>query len=306
MKSHLDFVDQMVSKGGPEPFEYGLFTEWVRCVADDVRESRLAERDVNVLRSAFGEALSTATVQGFALCKPHGYAGDYEIIEKIYQKSISTAAHLRNWDLFIHVQSAPRAVRNRKRYFKRLLRCLEALYEQRDALRVLNVASGPARDVYEFLRDNHGNIHFDCVEQDEDAIDYATNLCASLLDRVTFIQVNALRMRTKRRYQLIWSAGLFDYFNDKVFKFMLKRLLTFLDEGGELVIGNCSERNPTRDHMEILCDWHIFHRSAGKLAQLARECGAAEGDIYVDQESEGVNLFLHVKRGDEFISFGIQ
>jgi hypothetical protein len=52
--------------------------------------------------------------------------------------------------------------------------------------------------------------------------------------------------------------------------------------------------------MEIMGDWHLCHRGAERLASLAQECGIDHKDILIDQESEKVNVFLHVRLGKIF------
>ena len=67
-------------------------------------------------------------------------------------------------------------------------------------------------------------ITFDCVEIDSKAIELATQLNHTFCKRVRFIHKNALRLRPTRQYDLIWSAGLFDYFDDRLFRVALRRL----------------------------------------------------------------------------------
>ena len=154
-------------------------------------------------------------------------------------------------------------MRNRKTYFHDLLRRKLAESTHRP-LRVLNVASGPARDVAEWCA-AHGTeeVHFDCVELDTKAIAYAQILCAPFERCVRFICVNALRFTTKIKYDLVWSAGLFDYLNDGLFVHLLKRLMRFTGEGGELVVGNFGDFNPSRPYMELLGDWRLIQPQSG-------------------------------------------
>jgi SAM-dependent methyltransferase len=301
MESHFAFIEKMVAKGGPTPAEYELFTDWLHELAAKLGEGKLTVQDVGNLRAAFGEALSTLTLQGFAFTKPHGYPGDFEMLEKIYQKHVSSNPALKNWDLYFQAQSAPRAVRNRKEYFKRLLRGLDATHDKRSQF-VLNVASGSGRDLSEFLRERrNGKLTFDCIEWEKKAINVARQLCAEFATCVEFFCGNALQFTTTKRYRLIWSAGLFDYLDDAKFKYLLQRLYTFLDDEGELIIGNFSESNPTRNYMEIVGDWYLHHRSPEKLRHLVQECGVKQSDIRIDCEPEGINLFVHLKRGADFI-----
>jgi extracellular factor (EF) 3-hydroxypalmitic acid methyl ester biosynthesis protein len=145
-------------------------------------------------------------------------------------------------------------------------------------------------------------VHIDCIEQDRNAVNHASALCEAYLDRITFHVKNALRFQSDKKYDLIWSAGLFDYFEDKVFVFMLKKLGTMVAEGGEIVIGNFSTTNPSRPYMELF-EWHLHHRSPITLKALAARAGFAADQIRVGREQTGVNLFLHIRQ-DEMIGVG--
>jgi len=170
-------------------------------------------------------------------------------------------------------------------------------------INVLNVASGPGRDMYEFLGDSHEEkVFFDCVEFDKDATVYAKRVCSDFLNRIKFINKNVVSYKTKKRYRLIWSAGLFDYFNDKGFIFLLRRLYRFLDEPGEIVIGNFSNNDLVEDYLNVMLDWNLNLRNENKLKSLANSIGINNNDIKVGNEPLGINLFLHIKRGSNFIS----
>lgn len=107
--------------------------------------------------------------------------------------------------------------------------------------------------------------------------------------------MNVLRFMPTDKYDLIWSAGLFDYLNDRYFVGLLNRFKNNLNPYAEMVIGNFSDNNPTRRVMEVIGQWYLLHRSSQKLTQLAINAGIAENAIYVDQEPLGINLFLRIK-----------
>ncbi len=94
---------------------------------------------------------------------------------------------------------------------------------------------------------------------------------------------------------MVWSAGLFDYFDDKIFTRLLKKIISWTKPGGEVIIGNFSNRNPSRNYMELIGDWFLVHRTEEKLIEIARAAGAKTDNISVGKELEGVNLFLHVR-----------
>src|SRR5690242_14848673 len=75
-------------------------------------------------------------------------------------------------------------------------------------------------------------------------------------------------------YHLVWVAGLFDYFNDRLFKLMLGRLLNCVAAGGELVIGNYSVTTPRSNLCWLrFVDWKLHYRTGDELADLALGLG---------------------------------
>ena len=295
MEHHIKFVRYLIDKGGPEESDYSDLDSWIIEVSHQIKDGRLLKEQLAQIQDEFGDAFSRETMQGFAFQKPHGYSGDYEIIDRIYQKYISDQPHLSKWDIYWHKHSAARAVRNRVEYFHLLLKNHSTKIHEGKDLNVLNLASGPGRDLLYFL-DSHPDldITIDCVEQDKNAIKYATELCKNHLNKVKFIEKNALRLKQVNKYDLIWSAGLFDYFDDKLFLLMLKKLKGMLQNEGEIVIGNFSTENSSKPYMEIF-EWHLYHRSPQNLRDLALSAGFVSDQISVEKEESGINLFLHIK-----------
>lgn len=298
MKKKLTFIQNLINNGGLTANHYDDFEKFLTQITKELNEGKLSAQDIEAIRNAFGDAMmTTKTLQGHVFLKPHGYAGDFEIIDKIYCHHIAEEKHFAMWDLYFHSTAAVQAVRNRKTYFIELLKSLEStrLNSQTGKFNVLNIASGSGRDMQEFfLACPENSLFFDCLDQDKNAIDFAQNLCGDWLSQIHFKKANALRFSTDKKYRLIWSAGLFDYFNDKTFKFLLKRYFSMLDIGGEMVIGNFSNNNPNRIYME-LGEWFLNYRSENELLALVDECELKESSVFVDKEPLGVNLFLHIK-----------
>jgi cyclopropane fatty-acyl-phospholipid synthase-like methyltransferase len=142
------------------------------------------------------------------------------------------------------------------------------------------------------------DVLIDCVEQDMNAIEHATRVCRDHLGSIRFYRRNALRFQSDTAYDLIWSAGLFDYLEDKVFVFMLRKLKTLVASQGEIVVGNFSTTNPSRHYMQVV-DWILHHRSPPTLRHLATEAGFPEDCISIGKEPLGVNLFLHINNHGE-------
>lgn len=292
----LDYLTELVEKGGPEPHKYAELTGLIDDLAARVSESNHPDAETAALRGAFGEDFLLSTLHGHVLRRPYGYAGDFAIIDKIYTYHVTPDPRYRRWDEFFHSLSAPKAVRNRKRYFKQTLTRLVG-QSLKAEVRLLNVASGPARDVAElYAQIDPARLATTCVEMDANAIRHANVLTAPYAARVSFIEKNIFRFETDEKFDVIWSAGLFDYFDDKTFVAVLRRMKTWLAEGGELIIGNFSPNNPNRNYMELFGNWFLHHRTDEHLAWLASEAGFSPENIFVGQEPEGVNLFVHLRK----------
>lgn len=286
----LEWINEILLQGGPEPHQYdGLST----CFEQIANHLRAGSQDAlaAVQRIVNAPLLKDETsVLGHCRVKPYGYAGDFSIIDRIYTHDKSDK--YAKWDDYALSTTAAQAVRNRKVYFKQC-----AHERMRDGGQLLNVASGPARDLKELYESgDYTALHTTCVEMDPKAIAHAESLNRAYSDQITFVNKNIFRFRPDQKFDWIWSAGLFDYFDDKAFVLLLKWFKTWLKPGGEIIIGNFNEAyNPARSLMELVGDWHLIHRSESSLIQLAMNAGFSMSQIQVGKEELGVNLFLHLQ-----------
>lgn len=289
LRDFSNYITNLVDVGGPTETEYeelNLRFQKIYPYFSDPQTGLV----VSEFWPLFKDAFSVNTMQGFVVKKPHGYAGDFEIIDRIHTNWISHLPHLVNWDHFFHWQEAPKAVRNRKDFFKNLLSKFES--ENHDSYSVLNVGSGPTRDVMEYMGSKpDSKLLIDCLDMDKNAISYAKKLVTH--KNINFICKNAFRITGDKTYNLVWSAGLFDYLDEKQFVYLLRRLYDITNFGGKVVIGNFSEKNTSREYMEF-GEWFLRHRPADLLFDLAKQAGYPPSCIEVTGEPTGVNLFLTV------------
>ena len=301
---HLDYVRHIVAHNGPDVTEYAAHIRWYDTIKEQFITGAIDREQLNQLRLEFGDAyLTPNTLQGASYVKQHGYPGDFCILEKIYAEETSCDERFRKYDEFFHAQAAPKAVRNRKKYFKDLVRRVQS--ESSERIRVLNLACGPCREMKELFDEGLQGVDFVCVDGDRNAIRYAQTLLGDYTATVRFVHNNVLRYSPSTKFHLIWSAGLFDYFDDRVFLRVLSRYLTYLRAGGEIAIGNFGMANPTRAYMEALAQWYLHHRSDSRLLELAKAAKTKPGDkVSIDAESTGVNRFLHISRTGRSLRIG--
>lgn len=287
-------IRTLVAAKGPKPSEYEDLSARILQLQVSVQRGEITRTEIIEVLNLFPDQFSEKTLQGCALRKPHGYAGDYEMMEKIYSLHISSDPDLANWDRYFQAQHAPQAVRNRKNYFHTVL----DRHTQEKEATVLKLGVGPGRSMYEWLeRTKSTRVNIECVDVDQHAINYAADLTRSHSGQITFHHRNVFKFipAQEQQYDLIWAAGLFDYFDDATFLTVASRFFRHLSPKGEFIIGNFSAENPTRPYMELFGDWNLHHRSADQLCKLAAAIGASPSTTWVGREQEGVNLFLHMQ-----------
>jgi extracellular factor (EF) 3-hydroxypalmitic acid methyl ester biosynthesis protein len=281
-----EFLNYLIEKGGPEHHDYEEFTSIV---------NNLNSESINDFREKIHTILNENTLIGHGFVKPYGYPGDFTLIDKIYQCEINEDPQYKNWDLFFQNQPGANAVRNRKDFF---LDYCKSLVLKKENSNVLILGSGPGSDVYEFLSNYSGSskIRFDLIDFDEAAIDFSKKKNARFNGLVTYNRINALRFTSYKLYDLIWSAGLFDYFKDKHFTFLIRKYINCLTDDGEMVISNFSTKNPTKRLMEVLSDWYLNLRTESDLFRIASEANIDKEMVSVDKEPLGINLFLKIRK----------
>lgn len=290
LKNNLDkniseFLDYLIKKGGPEPHEYSEFTAIVNNLGPD---------EIDDFREKIKSILNENNLIGHGYVKPYGYPGDFFLIDKIYQFSVNEDPRYTNWDRFFLNQPAAYAVRNRKDFF--IEYCRNLAFNKENA-KVLVLGSGPASDVYEFLNNYSGDnkISFDLIDFDQIAIDFSMKKNEKFVGQISFNRINALRFNSYQLYDLIWSAGLFDYFKDKHFTYLIRKYINCLTENGEMVISNFSTKNPTKRFMEVI-DWNLNYRTESDLFRIASAADIDKEMVSVAQEPLGINLFLKIRK----------
>ncbi len=243
----------------------------------------------------------------WSLNKPYGYAGDFQIIDDIYQSSPETQGIDRLFDNYSQMASIAIALRNRKEDMKRFL--TKSIREfKENGFRVMNLASGPCREIKELDILNtmeKNDIEFDCFDQDEAAIQYATNLLGDKAKFVKFRRENAIRLALKKdirelipsQYHFIYSMGLFDYLDNRIAVRLVRNLKILLAAGGQMIIANMREKfqNPSVYFLEWVGDWNLIYRKEDEYRQIFLEAGFPKNKIDITSEQLGIIQYAVAK-----------
>ena len=279
-KAFRVFMDRLASEY-PDPAEMGK-----------VLKTKLQELSGSINDSPFFKR---------CLDKPLGYAGDFQMMIYIYEEAVfeaqSNMAKLLNYYIFDH--PAANAVRNRAKIIQGMIQQRMA---QLGSLSIASIACGPAREVaatVQMLGDSMGKIKWTLFDQDKEAMEAAKS---RLPDdpRLEATQINAGVKELIRKtvsignQDIIYSLGLFDYLEDKVASTVIQRLYDELNPGGLLVVGNFAD-HPLRGLMEAAMDWYLLYRTVDDCLRIGKN-GAPDGEHFVMQEPEGVNLILVISK----------
>lgn len=240
-----------------------------------------------------------------SLTKPYGYAGDFKIIDDIYLNSPQSSGFDRLYDNYFQMSTISIAVRNRKEDFKRIMREVIGAKHGKN-VRILDLASGPCREIYEVLssRELRGAKHISvhCLENDARAIEYGKILLSDD-PRVTFFRENAVRLALRkktidkalsRKFDLVFSTGLFDYLNTAISIRLIQQLKGLLKPGGVLAISDVRDKfsNPSIYFMEWVADWSLIYRNDDDFRILFTKAGFSEEDLRFGYEQQGVMQYV--------------
>jgi len=238
--------------------------------------------------------------------KPFGYAGDFKIIDDLYQNNPTTTGYPRLFDNYLQMTAMAIAVRNRKEDFKRMI--IDVVNNKKphsDPIRIMCLASGPCRDIQEVLASGkllNNNVFFDCYDIEKAALDFGKNLLRDFPDRVRFFQKSAVKLglakdvtrKVDTKYDMIYATGLYDYFNFRLAVEVTRNLKELLTPGGVLMVANVRDKysNPTLHFMDWVTDWQLIYRDEKEFGQIFIDAGFAKERLTLLYEQQGIMQYI--------------
>lgn len=273
------------------------FHDWISATYPDPQEASeiLKEKMQHLVKH-----VDASPFMSRSLRKPRGYAGDYQMMNYLYDDKVfeaqSNMGKFLNYYVFSHPSA--NAVRGRAQIIQGLVQQRMSIHETLD---ITSIACGPAREIsgtIQCLANSvvTNKINWTLLDQDEEALENAKKNCPDHPKLFPHFVNAGVRDILKRKVDLgsqdiIYSLGLFDYLIDKVAISVIARLYEFLKPGGIMLIGNFHISNPLRALMEGIMEWHLIHRTEEEQLALGL-AGAPEGRHFVMAEPEGINLIL--------------
>jgi extracellular factor (EF) 3-hydroxypalmitic acid methyl ester biosynthesis protein len=158
--------------------------------------------------------------------------------------------------------------------------------------RILSVASGHLREL-DIVRSMVEQRDFEIVALDQDAesLQEAVNSNPDFNIRPVNKSISHLfKAEDDGKYDLIYSAGLFDYLPANTASGLLDRLLRMLAPSGRLLVGNYAPENYGRGYMEGIMGWSLIYRSEAEFEALLN----SRRDRRVYRDEPGNVIYLEV------------
>ena len=253
------------------------FWDFVAVVEAAAAEGHVPETAVSQCREIAGAWLFRSRLWSRAYLKPHGYAGDFRMVEWMYDLETDACADPSQPAIVNCLDHLMRGVHSvvsvwqRRHWFSGLLR---QEYERRGgALRVLDIAAGGARYVRDFLQSvtPGPGLEVTLLDQDAAAIAFCRQELVPWSDRVRFLCTPIRDVAASLKdddFDVIISAGLFDYLDDGAARHLLAHLATLLSPGGTVAFSNFHPGDPSRKVKEWLVDWPLVFRNESQCAAL--------------------------------------
>ena len=226
------------------------------------------------------QTLQADPYASYSFRKPRGYPGDAVLMDFIYGSGSSGAALESSSELgrsiFRQISNNPAfpAIQGRRDL---LARRIEAACGENRNCRILSVACGHLREGGVLRkREMPRPARFLALDQDEASL----ALVASEHEHsgVECLRESAIRLLSHHFdigvFDLIYSAGLYDYLSDEFSTRLLHGLVRRLAKGGKLLVANMLPGIPACGYMEAVMDWWLIYRTPEQMAEMGKQVAA--------------------------------
>lgn len=220
-----------------------------------------------------------------AAVKPRGYAGDAVMMDYIYHNERPSQCDELGGNIFSITTRLFTSLS--VRYRRQLLRSLiDDTVARSPSSRILSVASGHARELTGSLVTSE-LFSGEFVAMDQDLLSCAEIERAFPSHRIRTLNLGVIELLKGKhgelgRFDLIYSAGLYDYLSDTLSRRLTRHLLQMLAPGGRLLLANFIPQTSGRGYMELFMDWHLVYRNEQQMLTIARDAGATSLRSFLD------------------------
>lgn len=273
-------------EGGDAVAAFRLLTPPLSALWTEARALGMAEDMLQLARSHRLHALVRQDpFTRRAAEKPRGYAGDAVMLDYIYGVALPRDTTETGQRVFACTTRSGMGLS--VMYRRVLLRSLiDDVIASVAGGRILSVASGHCREL------TGSGVQSPLFDGEFVALDQDPESCALVADEQRAHRVRVINRGVRDlmsgavgelgRFDLVYSAGLYDYLPDALARRLTQRLLALLAPGGRLLIANFMPGGTGRGYQELFMDWTLIVRDAAEMEALSRAAGADRVHTFVD------------------------
>lgn len=229
--------------------------------------------------------------------KPRGYAGDAVMLDFIYDGVPPDGVTEVGQAVFAGTTRTTNglSVVYRRDYLRRLVDEVAISIPQP---RVCSLAAGHLREAAGSIALREGKLgEWIAIDRDARSLeviqqDYPSPAIHTIEASVVDLVRGTLLLE---HVDLFYSAGLFDYLNDRLAAKTVVAMFDLLRPGGTLVVSNFTPESSGRHFMHAFMDWQLVYRNQQAMYQLADSLPEeAIRTITVDQDPYGNIVYLKV------------
>jgi extracellular factor (EF) 3-hydroxypalmitic acid methyl ester biosynthesis protein len=286
----------------------------ITIIDDIIRELSLSQEHHLLYKNYYQRNLLPLLLQSpinkICYFKPNGYPGDFEMMRltqinafdgpTLFSKILSkytTSCHLGE------------VARKRTQYLENFL--YEYLKNNANKeVNIFSIASGPAIEIQDLISHHPevtANVTFTLLDQEIKALQHSMDSIFEKKIRnnsnvnIKFIHDNLqnhlheiTQKELRPMYDIVYSFGLFDYFDKYQSRFIINSLKSFVKPGGTILIANVSlDNNKCKILLEYAMDWYLIYRNQDELRELAKG-NFLFNQISIDEIENGSMKFLKI------------
>jgi SAM-dependent methyltransferase len=232
--------------------------------------------------------------------KPRGYAGDAALLDLIYRvrpydgPMTQLGARIHAWSAS---QPACRSVYERRDILASLI---DRAAAERPFPRILSLACGHLREAQRSDAVRTQRIG-EIVAVDQDPLSLEVVARESHSWRVTPVKASIRRFLVDPsiygEFDLVYSAGLYDYLEDDTARRLTNSMFAALRPGGTLMVANFAPELLDIGYMEAIMDWQLIYRDESGVAGFCDGLPADQiRERRMDRDSGGNVVYLTIQK----------
>lgn len=254
-----------------------------------------------------GDLLGRGWMLARARHKPRGYAGDYELLGRMYDDRRCDDPLGSLLDRYFQDDAAPIAVRNRMWMMRDGI--VKRARRDRREFNVAIVGSAFGLEVRDALaslnNEERSRVAITLLDMDPAAIEHAREQLAPWIaaDRLTAVPTNVFRLPLRLPLaeplagtDLLYCPGIFDYLDPAAAAEMLRLFWRQLAPGGEMTVLQFAPHNPSRALMEWIGNWYLIYRDEEEFRQVVADSGIPGSCAEFGAEPLGVDLYVTARK----------